>query len=250
MSVWIWLVAPLIGLVLGLFGAGGGMLSVPALMYGFGLPIKEAIVISLWFVAIVSLVAALQQRVWQVLHVKLLITFALGGISGSVAGAHMASSMPDGLQQLLFSLLLMFVAVWLYLMRGRAQNQVDSVCHCVLVFFAGIAVGILTGVLGVGAGFLMVPLLVMMGVSHFPTAVAHSLVLISGNAFSAAVSYWGVIPVRLDILLPFVVLASIGTFLGGFLLKRLPQKQLQMVFVFFLLAFSIIMLGDFAASGI
>ena len=97
MSILVWLAAPVIGVVLGLFGAGGGMLSVPVLMYGFGLPIKEAIVISLWFVAVVSMVAALHQRAWRVLRAKLLITFALGGMLGAVLGARVAGIMPDWL---------------------------------------------------------------------------------------------------------------------------------------------------------
>jgi len=247
MLLWVWMVALMVGLVLGLFGAGGGMLSVPLLIYGVGLPIKEAVVMSIWLVAVVSLVAALHQRVWRVLRLKLLAFFAFGGILGGALGARLAGGIPDILQQFLFVLLLIGVSLWMLRVKNRDTAEPDAPCNCLLTLLVGILVGGLTGILGVGAGFLMVPILIAMGVSHLPTAVAHSLVLIACNATAAGISYIGVVSVELNILVLFIILAATGALLGGLLLKRLPMAKVQGGFTVFLLLIALFMLFDLAS---
>lgn len=244
MLLWVWLLSPLIGLVLGLFGAGGGMLSVPLLIYGIGLPIKEAVVMSIWLVAAVSLVAALHQRVWRVLRFKLLAFFAVGGVLGGALGARLAGSMPDALQQFLFVVLLLGVSLWMLRVKSGVTQEPEVPCNCLLTLVVGVLVGALTGVLGVGAGFLMVPILISMGISHLPTAVAHSLVLIACNAMAAGISYIGVVSVELDMLVWFVLLAALGALVGGRLLTRLPMHKVQGGFTVFLLLIALFMLVD------
>jgi len=113
MSLWAWIAAPLIGLLLGLFGAGGGMLTVPLLIYGLDLPVKTAIATSLWIVATVSLVAATQQKAWRILEPRLLGFFGLGGIFGGAAGAWIGTWINPIIQETLFSLLLITIGAWI-----------------------------------------------------------------------------------------------------------------------------------------
>ena len=246
MSLWLWLLVPLIGLVLGLFGAGGGMLTVPILMYGAALPIKQAIAVSLWIVAAVSLIAATQQRAWRVLQPNLLFFFALGGIGGSVLGAWTGIWIMPFVQQLLFGILLLTVSWWLTHVR-LSQYGERQPCRCGLAILAGAGLGMVTGLLGVGGGFLMVPTLIALGVSYLPTAVAHSLVLIAINATISAVTYAHTVELPATLMVAIVLIAAAGSLVGGRLLYRLPVHRMQS---FLSLALAVIGLGMLAQLAV
>jgi len=234
MILWIFPTALLIGLVLGLFGAGGGMLTVPALMAVGEIPVKQAVPMSLWIVALVSLTAAIHQRVWQKLQYRLLIVLGVTGVLGSGAGARLGTLISDRLQLGLLALLIFFVALWIGFVK--LENKV-AVFRYIPAVVAGLVIGVLTGLLGVGGGFLLVPVLIYLGLGHFPTAVGHSLVLITLNAMAGAVSYLYVERVEIDlpVTLGITVVAAAGSVLGGYLLKRLPSAMLQKGFAILLL---------------
>lgn len=226
MSPWLWLIVPLVGLVLGLFGAGGGMLTVPILMYGAGLPIKQAIVVSLWIVAAVSLVAATQQRAWRVVQTRLLTYFITGGIAGSIAGAWLGTWIDPLLQQLLFSVLLLTVGWWLLKVNLPVTHE-HRPCRCGIVLLSGAGLGLVTGLLGVGGGFLMVPTLILLGISHLPTAVAHSLILIAVNAVVSGITYAGSVNLPVKLMITMTLVAAAGSVVGSHMLHRLPVARLQ-----------------------
>ena len=242
MSIWLWVIAPLIGLSLGLFGAGGGMLTVPLLVYGAGLPLKQAIASSLWIVACVSLLAALHQRAWRVIRPGLLVFFSVGGIAGSIAGARLGAWINPAVQQALFGILLLVVAFWTWTARLHDTPQPAGACHCLAALAVGTGLGILTGLLGVGGGFLMVPALIALGISHFPTAVAHSLVLITINAATSGVTYSGQIPTSPESMIWVGSLAALGSVVGSGLLKYVPLAPLQRAFSLGLAVLGIAML--------
>jgi len=229
MSLWLWLASPLIGVLLGLLGAGGGMLTVPLLTFGAGLPLKQAIAASVWIVGGVSLVAALQQRAWRVVQPRLLIFFSVGGVAGGIAGAWLGARIDASLQQALFGFLLLIVAVWTWRAHLHDSPRSGGVCHCAIALLAGAGLGLLTGLLGVGGGFLMVPVLIALGISHFPTAVAHSLVLIAINAAASGITYLGTVPTPAEshTLLTVAFLAAAGSFFGTRLLAQIPRRPLQ-----------------------
>jgi len=118
MSLWVIALAPLIGMFLAMFGAGGGMLTVPLLAYGVGMPLKSAIAASLWIVVLVSLMALLRQRAWEKVKPKLLTYFMVGGVLGSWLGAHLGLAIPDTAQGVMFAVLVWFVAWWMYRQDG------------------------------------------------------------------------------------------------------------------------------------
>ena len=231
MSLWLWFAAPFIGVLLGLFGAGGGMLAVPLLMYGADFPLKQAIVASLWIVAAVSLTAAVHQRAWRVVRPLLLAFFSAGGLLGGIGGAWLGAWIPALLQQLLFGGLLLIVALWTARRPSTPAAQAHAPCHCGLALLAGIGLGVLTGLLGVGGGFLMVPVLIALGISHLPTAVAHSLVLITAIASVSGLTYLGHgVSLEPKIILIVGGLAAAGSVVGGLLLKRLAVDKLKKSF--------------------
>lgn len=234
----IWLVAIVIGVVLGMFGAGGGMITVPALIYFADMPMKEAVAMSLWIVAFVSLVALFQNKAWRKLQYKLLFTLGASGILGSMTGALFAGYLSEKLQLSLFTLLIIVVTFWLAKMKLTDRVGIYRFIPAAL---AGFFIGLLTGIFGVGGGFLLVPALIYLGVQHFPTAVAHSLVLISLNAFAGGVSYLSKVDIPLMETAIFAVLASLGTILGTYILQHVDNDRLQKSFVYILFLLAILM---------
>ena len=239
MSFILWPTALGIGIVLGLFGAGGGLITVPVLIYLAHIPVKEAIGISLWVVAIASFAAVLQQRAWRLLQPRLLVTFAATGTAGSVAGSLLAHVIAERVQLGLFALLIFAVSWWMT--RVSLSEQV-SVFRFIPAAITGFVIGLLTGVLGVGGGFLLVPALVYLGVNDFPAAVAHSLVLITVNSLTGAIAYLNTFQLPFVMVLIFSLLATLGTAIGSHLLKRLPNAQLHKAFTGILLVTGSVML--------
>jgi len=237
MSLWLWPSALVIGVVLGLFGAGGGMITVPVLIYLADMPVKEAIAMSLWVVAIVSLTALIQQRVWRNLQARLLITFGVTGVLGSVIGSLLAVHIDEDIQLILFALLILLVTWWLS--RVELSDRV-SVFRFIPASVTGLFIGVITGVLGVGGGFLLVPALIYLGVGHFPIAVAHSLVLITFNATAGGITYLKTVDFSLPLALIISIIAALGTVLGTYLLRKLPGVQLQRAF-----SMMLILIGGF-----
>lgn len=232
MELLIWPAAFVIGIVLGLFGAGGGMITVPTLIYLVNLPVKQAIAMSLWIVAIVSFTALVQQKAWRNLHVKLLLTFGITGVLGSMSGSLLAQYVPETFQLVAFALLIFFTTWWTS--RVKLTNQV-SVFRFIPATLTGFAVGLLTGVLGVGGGFLLVPAVIYLGIGHFPTAVAHSLVLVTLNSLAGGITYAQTIDIPAETTLTISTIAIFGSALGSYILKKISGQRLQKAFTIMLL---------------
>jgi len=220
-----------IGLILGLFGAGGGMATVPTIMVLMDVGIKEAVAMSLWVVALVSMVAALHQRVWRFVQWKMLFSLAISGVLGSFLGAQAGMLLMPQTQLLMLAGLIFFVTWW---MVGVKLETKVGIFRWIPALLVGFIIGILTGMLGVGGGFLLVPALIYLGIKDFPIAVGHSLVLITLNALAGALSYMDKLHVAMEATLMISGIAAIGAILGGMLLKRLPTKKLQRGFAFLL----------------
>ena len=219
------------------------MLAVPAFIHLGGIPIKEAIVMSLWVVTIVSLTAVLYQRSWHLIQPKLLVTFGITGMLGSLAGARIGVNVDDSVQYLLFAGLTLVVAMWM--LRKKLvdpEQEVVKPCRCVLVALTGTSIGMLTGILGVGGGFLLVPALLWLGISSLPAAVAHSLILIATNGTVAGLDYMQQIPVNIGLTITLAAIAALGSIGGSVLLKRLPVRSVQSGFSIVLAAVGMSML--------
>jgi len=238
--------APLIGMCLAIFGAGGGMLTVPLLAHGMGMPLKSAIAASLWIVVAVSMVALIRQRAWKQIQPKLLAYFMAGGVLGSWIGAHLGLAISDAVQGVMFALLVWFVAWWMF-RQGAADAALadqSQPCRCLLTLAAGVILGMVTGVLGVGGGFLIVPALIWLGVSDFKVAVSHSLILIVINALVAGTTYLGRVDLAWQPMLWITVLAASGCLAGSAILNRFTTAGLQQAFSLLLLLVGAIMLYD------
>lgn len=223
-----------VGLSLGLTGGGGSILAVPLLVYGLGLDLRAAVAISLAVVGLTSLFGAvLQARSGQVLWRAGAILGA-GGIIAAPLGARIGALMPDDLVLVLFAILMAVVGARMAL--GSRERELplgrfacprdergmpSPTLACVLKLGgAGALTGILSGIFGVGGGFLLVPALVWVGSAPIEHALATSLVAIALISVSGFIANLGAAETVSVLLVVLFAGGAAGGMLAGARLKR------------------------------
>ncbi|MEO6066818.1 MAG: sulfite exporter TauE/SafE family protein, partial [Gemmatimonadales bacterium] len=185
--------ALLVGLSLGLLGGGGSILTVPIFRYALEMGVKESIGMSLGVVSVTSLVGALRHWHKGNLDLKALVAFAPAAILSTYLGARLAQYVPDVVQLVALGVVMLTAAILMWKGapplsregdggRGRRPGAVIAI---------GVALGLLTGIVGVGGGFLIVPALVLLLGLDMKRAVGTSLGVIALNAASGFVGYLG-----------------------------------------------------------
>lgn len=233
----------LIGILLGLLGGGGSILAVPALIYGAGLPLAAAVPTSLLVVGISSATALLPRLRAGLVQWRIAAVVAGTGAAAAFAGAAVNRQLDPRLVLIGFAAL-MVLAAW------RMMNGTDD-CggDCALPggginwrgclpksIAAGLSVGFLTGLFGVGGGFLIIPALVLMLGLNMPSAVATSLVVIVVNSAAGFAAHAGDVAIDYRIAAAFTLAAIAGSLAAGRLAVRLPTHQLQRAFAWLVLA--------------
>lgn len=242
--------ALLIGLTLGLLGSGGAILTVPVLHFGLGWHEKQAVAGSLVVVGAVSLVA-LVPRAWRgQVRWSRALAFGGPGLLGTLLGASLSRFVPGRLQMGLFGLVVATAAV--FMLRGAAARSAAGPARIrspLRVGLDGLGVGLLTGLVGVGGGFLIVPALVLLGGLDLPVAMGTSLAIIAANSAAGLSRHLGVLAgLGLEIdwktLGWFVALGSLGSLLGARWAQRLPAPILQRGFAGLLACLGLFILGE------
>ncbi|MBD2364026.1 sulfite exporter TauE/SafE family protein [Anabaena minutissima FACHB-250] len=237
--------AIVIGISLGLLGGGGSVLALPVLVYVMGVAPKNAIAMTLVIIGTVSILGLIPH--WRAGNVLLKTAYIFGSATmlGAFFGAKLATLpfITDTIQMLLFALL-MLVASTVMIQRSAGTKKSDDltlypppVCkYCWLWLVSeGIVVGVLTGLVGVGGGFAIVPALVLLGKVPMKAAIGTSLLIITMNAIAGFIGYWGNVTFDWGLMLSFIVAASGGTFIGAYLSQFVPAARLQKSFGYFLL---------------
>lgn len=217
-----------VGVVLGTMGSGGSIVMMPVLVYVAGLAPGDAVVVSLAVVGGTSLLGAwLRQRAGQ-FHWRAVQFLSLTGIAGAVLGARATHLVAPHVLMLLFAALML--AVGATMVRGRGTSDRVPTCRPVLCMSIGAGIGVLTGFLGVGGGFLIVPALVFLAGIDTAAAIGASLAIIAINSaggllghLDAAAALWR------DALL-YLLAAVAGMVAGARLGVALPERALQMAF--------------------
>jgi uncharacterized protein len=256
-----------IGLSLGLIGGGGSILAVPILIYVIGLTPKAAIAMSLAVVGLVSAIGAIPHGLNGNVNLRVAAVFTPPAMVGAYLGARLASLpiISDRLQLLCFGVI-MVLASLLTIRKGRRaappaepvasveqrqdfdanldQNPVQKPNHTrpsnrwlslLAVSLQGLGVGVLTGFVGVGGGFLIIPALVLLGGLPMKEAIGTSLVIITLNSVSGFLGYLGQVDLNLTLLVSFTLAASCGTIAGAWLNRRMDARHLQTGFGYFVL---------------
>jgi uncharacterized membrane protein YfcA len=228
----------LIGAALGLLGGGGSVLTVPIFVYVLGFEPKAAIAMSLAVVGATSALGTAGH--WRAGNVNLRIALVFGGVAmlGTLLGVRLSRFVPGPTQLVIFGAVMLTAAV--FMLRGRSPRGEDigegvasPVVSPAKVVPGGLLVGILTGMVGVGGGFLIVPVLVLMRLS-LREAVGTSLLIITGTCAVGFLGYLG--HVRLDwAAMAFVAAGTLpGIALGSYLHRFVPQPILRRGFAAFL----------------
>jgi uncharacterized membrane protein YfcA len=232
----------LIGILLGLFGGGGSILAVPALVYAVGLPLAAAVPTSLLVVGI-SAATAVLPRLRQV-QWRLAAVFGATGAVAAFGGAALNRHLHPSVVLLGFAALMVVAGV------RMLQDKAEVGGPCALpgggvnwrsclpkAAAAGIVVGFLTGLFGVGGGFLIIPALVLLLSLPMATAVATSLVIIVLNSAAGFVAHLGDTTIDVGIAAAFTIAAIAGSLTAGRLASRLPAARLRRWFAY--LVFSV-----------
>lgn len=236
----------LIGVSLGALGGGGSILTVPALVYAVGEQAKAATTDSLVIVGITSLVGSIGHARAGRVHWRAGAVFGIIGVAASFAGTVVNRRInPDALL-LAFAGLMLIAAVALFARtrNGAAAPTVDrstsppvsGVGTAAKVVGAGLVVGFLTGLLGVGGGFIVVPALVLALRYAMPVAVGTSLVVISINSAGALLARAGHEQFHWVVIVPFTVAAIVGTLVGKRIADRVAGTTLTRAFAALLVA--------------
>jgi uncharacterized protein len=230
-----------IGLVLGLLGSGGSILTVPVLVYLAGEPEKVAIAESLAIVGAIAAVAAIPYARQRAVHWRSVIYFGIPGIVGTYGGAALAAYVSGAVQLVLFALVMLLAAGLMFRGGEKAVASGGSpvIQRIPVIAIEGLVVGVVTGLVGVGGGFLIVPALVLLGGLSMRLAVGTSLLIIAAKSGAGFVKYLDVLSneglaVNWPLIGIFIAIGIVGSFAGNSLSTRIPQERLKRGFAVFL----------------
>ena len=230
--------AVLIGLSLGLLGSGGSMLTVPILVYLAGEPPKLAIVEGLAIVGFIALAGAIPHAIHRNVDLRSVVYFGVPGMAGAFAGSAVAAYVPGAIQLTIFAAVMIVAAA--AMVRGRPEAPADDEPHPAWrVALPGLGVGLLTGLVGVGGGFLIVPALVLLLGVPMRRAIGTSLLVIAlncaaGFAKSLHVLTESGLSVNYRLVILFVIIGGAGSFVGHRVAQGMPQEALRRGFAGFL----------------
>lgn len=233
--LWVVPLGLVVGIALGSLGAGGSILTVPALVYLLGQSPAAATTASLIIVGLTSLVGLLPHRRKGNVRLGRGAMFGVLGVLGSFAGARLAVGIPSAWLMSAFAVLMLVVALIMWRrQRGAkpAAATAETGMHPVRLVLAATGVGLLTGFFGVGGGFAVVPALVLVMGLSMPVAVGTSLLVIVINSASALAFRLGN-GVELDwaVIAGFTVFAVVGSLLGSRITAKVSNRTLTRAFI-------------------
>ncbi len=237
--------AVLVGVSLGLLGGGGSILTVPLLAYVAGMDAKHAIATSLLVVGTTSAVAAISHARAGRVQWRTGLIFGMAGMAGAYAGGLLARFIPGSV--LLVGFAVMMVATAVAMLRGRKDVGTADPRHRIpvpKVIIEGLVVGLVTGLVGAGGGFLVVPALALLGGLPMPIAVGTSLVVIAMKSFAGLAGY--LVAIDIDWRLAGMVTAAavVGALIGARLTALVNPDTLRKAFGWFVLAMSSVILVE------
>jgi uncharacterized membrane protein YfcA len=218
-------------------------LTLPILTYVVGMDAKAAIAASLFVVATTSAFGLIAHARAGRVRWRTGVIFGGAGMVGAYVGGRLAAYLPAKLLMVLFAM--MMVATAVAMLRGRRQGAVTAVRELPVskVLLEGVLVGVVTGIVGAGGGFLVVPALVLLGGLGMEAAVGTSLVVISMKSFAGFYGHLGHVSLDWNIMLLVTLAAVIGSFGGGALAGRIPPATLRKGFGIFVLVMAAFILS-------
>jgi uncharacterized membrane protein YfcA len=238
-----------IGLILGILGGGGSILSIPILVYLFHVDVVLASAYSLFIVGITSLVGAIPKYKEHLVDVRTGLLFGIPSIlTIFLTRKWIIQIIPEVIIQIdffvltkrllllgIFAILMVLASVSMIKERQEVRND-EKRFRTILVILEGILIGFLTGLVGAGGGFLIIPALVLLTGLTFKTAVGTSLFIIAINALSGFMGDLFNYPMDWSFLLTITGLAISGILIGNKLSHKFSARRLRKSFGWFVLA--------------
>ena len=242
--------AVVVGITLGVFGGGGSILTVPLLVYVAGLDTKPAIATSLVVVGATAIGALVAHARAGRVQWRTGLVFGATAMVGAYAGGRIGPMVPDLV--LLVGFALMMLATSVAMIRGRRErpsSEEHRQAPLLLVLVEGVVVGLVTGIVGAGGGFLVVPALVLLGGLPMATAVGTSLLVIAMKSFAALAGYLTAVQIDWGLAASVTALALVGSVIGGWLAGRIDPDRLRRGFGVFVLAMAVFVLAQAGLSA-
>lgn len=240
--LWASLLSLVTGVSLGLLGGGGSILTVPILVYVLGLPPRSAIATSMVVVGATSLVGALTHARAGRVRWRQGLFFGAAGMVGALVGGRLGKLVPQGLLLVVFAAMILATAFAMLRPRkvpqpGEAPKEVPRTRRLLRVARDGMGVGVLTGLVGAGGGFMVVPALALLGGLEMAEAVATSLLVITLNSTAGLVStQLAGVPLDWAVAGGMSAASILGSLLGARLGRGLSPQTLRRAFAWFVVA--------------
>lgn len=223
------------GSVLGLLGGGGSILTVPILAYVAGMPAGEAIASSLVVVGITSVVGAANHAKRGGVEWRTGIIFGGVAMVGAFAGGRLAVFFPGWLLLALFASLMVTTSVIMLRKRKTPANHTPAKASVAMIAIEGFLVGAVTGLVGAGGGFLVVPALVILGGLPMHKAIGTSLLVIAMKSTAGVAGHLTHVDIDWMLTGTVAAFAVVGSIVGARYSSKIPANTLRIVFAWFVL---------------
>lgn len=237
----------LIGVSLGILGGGGSILTVPILVYLAGQDTKEAIATSLFVVGVTSLAALIPHARAHRVRWRTGLLFGAFSMVGAYGGGRLAEYIPGTVLLIAFALMMLATA-FAMLRKPRNDRKKTRSAHGDLplkhVAVEGLVVGAVTGLVGSGGGFLVVPALAILGGLPMGIAVGTSLLVIAMKSFGGLAGHLSGVEIDWRLALIVTAAAVVGSLIGGRLAGRIPQDALRKAFGWFVVVMGVFVLAQ------
>jgi uncharacterized membrane protein YfcA len=244
-----------IGLLVGLFGGGGSILTVPVLVYLFAIPATLSTTYSLALVSITSLIAATPHVLQKKLSFKKIFQFGIPSMLALyTVRSYVLPAIPTSINlfgfeieknlfmMLFFSVLMLTAGFFMIKQKKNNPDCIDCPYNHFILMIAGLFEGIITGIVGAGGGFIIVPVLMIFGKLSLKQAVANSLFIIGVKSFIGFLGSYDIAELDFYFLAKILAIALFGMYFGIRLNKKLDAKQLKPIFGYFVIIMGFIIL--------
>lgn len=235
-----------IGISLGLLGGGGSILTVPLLNYVAGMEPKEAIASSLFVVGTTSVFSTIAHARRGNVRWRTGLIFGAASMVGAFLGGLIGGFIPGVILMIAFALMMLATSIVMLRKRsGGSTNTADDVnagLPLLKILAEGLVVGLVTGLVGAGGGFLVVPALALLGGLSMTAAVGTSLVVISMKSFAGLAGYLTTVSLDWPVVLLVTAAALVGAVIGARLTSVVPEAALRKGFGYFVLVMGIFVL--------
>ncbi|HYO02943.1 MAG TPA: sulfite exporter TauE/SafE family protein [Mycobacterium sp.] len=237
--------AVLVGVALGLLGGGGSILTVPLLAYVAGMDARPAIATSLLVVGVTSTVSAITHARAGRVQWRIAAIFGVAAMVGAYTGGRLARYVPGTALLIAFAIIMIGAGVAMLLGRKDVQRYDGGQPLPVLkITLLGVGVGVVSGLVGAGGGFLLVPALVLLTGLPMPVAVGTSLVVISMQSFAGFAGHLATEQVDWRLAAYVTAAAVVGALIGGRLVAMVNPATLRKLFGWFVLLMASLMLAE------